>query len=79
MIQKLKINFSKLILDLLETNKWLKTFNSDGILILNYGDLLANFPQNSLDKEDSVKIMNDIINLVKKILSLMPKEFLIFL
>ena len=38
----------------------------DGILILNYGDLLANFPQNSLDKEDSVKIMNDIINLVKK-------------
>lgn len=61
-----KINFGKLILDLLETNKWLKTFNSDGILILNYGDLLANFPQNSLDKEDSVKIMNDIINLVNK-------------
>ena len=59
--------FNKLILDVLETNKWLKTFNSDGILILNYGDLLANFPQNSLDKEDSVRIMNDIINLLTTI------------
>ena len=34
-------------------------FPSDSIIILNYGDLLASFPMNSLDKEDSVRIIVD--------------------
>ena len=33
--------------------------DSDSIIILNYGDLLASFPMNSLDKEDSVRIIVD--------------------
>ena len=45
--------------DLSELSDWFMKFPSDSIIILNYGDLLASFPMNSLDKEDSVRIIVD--------------------
>ena len=72
-------NYLKLIDDFFETCSWLETFDSEGILILNYGDLLANFPQNSLDKEDSVKIMDDIKEMIGKELFKDASDILNFL
>jgi len=48
--------------DLKELAVWLENFPNDSIMILNYGDLLASFPMNSLDKEDSVRIISDFKN-----------------
>lgn len=45
--------------DLNNLREWIDKFPTDSIVILNYGDLLASFPMNSLDKEDSVKIVAD--------------------
>jgi hypothetical protein len=46
--------------DLNQTKEWCKEFSKDSRIILNYGDLLTSFPPNSLDKEDSVKIVSDL-------------------
>ena len=44
-----------------------KVLNQDrSKIILNYGDLLISFPPNTLDKEDSVKIVSDFKYAIKK-------------
>ena len=58
--------FIKIFDELSTTENWLSEFKTDSILILNYGDLLANLPQSSLDKEDSVSILSDIKILIKE-------------
>jgi len=64
--EKFTENFKNILADLKDTENWLTGFDKDSILILNFGDLLANLPQNSLDKEDSVSILNDIKELIKE-------------
>ena len=58
--------FIKIFNELSTTENWLSEFKTDSILILNYGDLLANLPQSSLDKEDSVSILSDIKILIRE-------------
>ena len=52
--------------DLNEVRNWCDNFSEESRIILNYGDLLALFPPNTLDKEDSVKIISDLKSELKK-------------
>jgi len=61
-----KQTFVKIFDELSITANWLSGFKTDSILILNYGDLLANLPPASLDKEDSVSILSDIKILIRE-------------
>ena len=61
-----KQTFVKIFDELSITANWLSEFKTDSILILNYGDLLANLPPASLDKEDSVSILSDIKILIRE-------------
>tara|TARA_B100000029_G_scaffold131184_3_gene124851 strand:+ start:16387 stop:17133 length:747 start_codon:yes stop_codon:yes gene_type:complete len=50
---------SAIIDDMAHIQNWFKHFSKKSKVILNYGDLLISFPPNTLDKEDSVKIITD--------------------
>jgi len=52
--------------DLNEVRNWCDNFSEESRITLNYGDLLALFPLNTLDKEDSVKIISDLKSELKK-------------
>ena len=54
-------------------------FPSDSIIILNYGDLLASFPMNSLDKEDSVRIIVDFKDMLSSLKYESAKDLFNFL
>ena len=54
-------------------------FPSDSIIILNYGDLLASFPMNSLDKEDSVRIIVDFKDMLSSFKYKSAKDLFNFL
>jgi len=65
--------------DLSELSDWFMKFPSDSIIILNYGDLLASFPMNSLDKEDSVRIIVDFKDMLSSFKYKSAKDLFNFL
>jgi|TARA_Y100000817_G_scaffold252646_1_gene205296 hypothetical protein len=65
-IENLSRFFNTIGDDLTQIIDWSNEFSQESKIILNYGDLLISFPPNTLDKEDSVKIVSDFKYAIKK-------------
>ena len=65
-IENLSRFFNTIGDDLTQIIDWSNEFSQESKIILNYGDLLISFPPNTLDKEDSAKIVSDFKYAIKK-------------